>query len=116
MSLRTALAVLLAGVAGSVAYALAAAFFVEAAQMQLAADPRFHLVGVFFAVPVPLLYRFVPGAAGAGVALLLLTLLPALASKLGGDAVLGWPVLLALTFIYALTALVVYRLVAGSRE
>ena len=65
---------------------------------------------------LPVIYRFLSGAGSAVLALLLLTLLPALAAKVGGDAALAWPVLLALTFISALTALVVYRIVAGARS
>lgn len=113
VSPRTALAVGLAGAAGMVAYALAAALFVDAAQLSLLANPGFYLVGIVFVVPLPLIYRFLPGAEGTGLALLLLTVLPAYAAKQEGEETLGWPVLLALTFIYALTALVVYRLVAG---
>jgi hypothetical protein len=115
ISPRTALAVALAGIAGSIAYALAGALFVDAGLLQLAADPRFHLVGIFFVLPAPVVYRFLSGAWSAALALALMTLLPALASKAGGETALAWQVLLALTFVYALTALVAYRLVAGPR-
>jgi hypothetical protein len=115
MSFRTALALALAGIAGSFAYALAAALFVETGLLQLAVDPRFHLVGIFFVLPAPVVYRFLSGAWSAALALLLMTLLPALATKAGGETALAWHELLALTFVYALTALVVYRLVAGNR-
>ncbi|GAB4360256.1 MAG: hypothetical protein Kow00114_13780 [Kiloniellaceae bacterium] len=113
VSPRSALAVGLAGVAGMVAYALAGALFVDPAQLDLLAQPGFYLVGIVFVVPLPLIYRFLPGAEGAGLALLLLTVAPAYAAKQEGEGSLAWPALLALTFVYALTALVVYRLVAG---
>lgn len=116
MTFRTVLALVLAGIAGSFAYALAAALFVDGELVLLATNPKFHLVGIFFVLPAPVVYRFLPGAWGAALALLLMTLLPALASKLGGETMLAWHVLLALTFVYALTALVVYRLVAGPRR
>lgn len=116
ISPRTALAVALAGVAGMVAYALAAALFVDPAQLELLAQPGFYLVGVFFVLPLPLIYRFLPDARGAFLALVLLTVAPAVASKVGGETLLAWQVLLALTFVYALTALVVYRLVTGPNK
>ncbi|MEO3428124.1 hypothetical protein AAFN88_04655 [Pelagibius sp. CAU 1746] len=115
MTPRTALALLLAGVAGMAAYALAAALFVDPAQLELLAKPGFYLVGVFFALPLPVIYRFLPDARGAFLALVALTVAPAAASKLGGETLLAWQVLLALTFVYALTALIVHRLVAGGR-
>ncbi|WP_193367065.1 hypothetical protein [Pelagibius marinus] len=114
MTPRTALALLLAGIVGMVAYALAAALLVDSAQLSLLAKPAFYLVGIFFVLPAPVVYRFLPDARGAALALALMTLMPALASKLGGETMLAWHVLLALTFVYALTALVVYRLVAGA--
>ena len=115
MVIRTILAVVLAGVAGVLANAAAAALFVNPALWQLAMVPNRYLIGIALAVLVPLVYRVRPGAWGAALALLLLTLLPSLAAKLALGAVIAWPTLLALNFIYALAALVVYRLVAGTR-
>ena len=115
MTYRVAFALVLAGIAGMTAYALAAALLVDSAQLDLLAQPGFYLVGIFFVLPLPVIYRFLPGAWGALLALVLLTVAPAVASKTGGETTLAWHVLLALTFVYALTALVVYRLVAGGR-
>lgn len=115
MVIRPILAVVLAGVAGVLANAAAAALFVNPMLWQLAAAPSRYLIGIALAVVVPLVYRVRPGAWGAALALLLLTLLPSLAAKLALGAVIAWPTLLALNFIYALAALVVYRVVAGTR-
>ena len=115
MTPRTALALALAGIAGMVAYALAAALFVDPAHLTLLSNAGFYLVGVFFILPLPVVYRFLPGTRGALLALVLLTVAPAVASKVGGETTLAWPLLLALTFVYALTALIVHRLVAGGR-
>ncbi len=98
------------------AYGLAGVLVVDAALLQLLAQPGFYLVGIFFVLPLPILYRYLPGAEGTGLALLLLTVVPAYASKKAGDTALSWPVLLALTFVYAVVALAVYRLVAGGRR
>lgn len=115
MVIRPILAVVLAGVAGVLANAAAAALFVNPVLWQLAVAPSRYLAGIVFAVLVPLVYRVRPGAWGAALALLLLTLLPSLAAKLALGAVIAWPTLLALNFVYALVALVVFRLVAGPR-
>jgi hypothetical protein len=115
MVIRTILAVVLAGVAGVLVNAATAALFVNPALWQLATVPNRYLIGIALAVLVPLVYRMRPGAWGAALALLLLTLLPSFAAKLALGAVIAWPTLLALNFIYALAALVVFRLVAGTR-
>ncbi len=114
MVIRPILAVVLAGVVGVLANAAAAALFVNPTLWQLAAVPNRYLIGIVFAVIIPLLYRVRPGAWGAALTLLLLTLLPSLAAKLALGAVIAWPVLLALNVVYALAALVAYRLVAGA--
>jgi hypothetical protein len=103
MILRTGLAVVLAGVAGCLANAAFAGLFVNAALWQLALAPGRYGFSVLFAALLPPIYRLLPGAWGAALALALLTLLPA------------WAVVLALNFVYALTALLIYRLVLGPR-
>lgn len=114
MIFRTALAVVLAGAVGVLANAAAAALFVSPILWKLAAVPNRYAIGIALVILVPLVYRLRNDAWGAGLALILLTLAPSLLAKLLLGAVTAWPVVLALNFIYALTALVVYRLVRGS--
>jgi hypothetical protein len=113
MIFRSLLAVVLAGAAGVLANAAAAALFVSPALWKLAAVPNRYVLGIALVVLLPLLYRLRRDAWGAALALVLLTLAPSLLAKLLLGAVTAWPVVLALNFVYALTALVVYRLVAG---
>lgn len=115
MVLRTVITIVLAGAAGVLANAAAAGLFVNAGLWKLAAVPNRYAIGIALILAVPALYRLLPGAWGAALALLLLTLAPSLLAKLVLGAVVAWPVVLALNFVYALTALVVYRLVLGSR-
>ena len=115
MILRTGLAVVLAGVAGCLANAVFAGLFVNAALWQLALAPGRYGFAVLFAALLPPLYRLLPGARGAALALALLTLLPSLLAKLAFGALTAWAVVLALNFVYALTALLAYRLVLGPR-
>jgi hypothetical protein len=115
MVLRTAVAVVLAGVAGTLANALAAVVFVNPALWPLALAPGRYAIAVLLAAVVPAIYRLVPSAWGAALALGLLTVAPSLLNKLVFGGVAAWPVLLALNFVFALAVLVAYRLVAGSR-
>jgi hypothetical protein len=115
MALRTAVAVVLAGVAGTLANALAAVVFVNPALWPLALAPGRYGMAVLLAAGVPAIYRLLPGAWGAALALGLLTVAPSLLNKLVFGGVAAWPVLLALNFVFALAVLVAYRLVAGSR-
>jgi hypothetical protein len=115
MNFRPALAVLLSGVTGTLANAVAAAAFVRPGLWVLALAPGRYAVAILLMAAVPLLYRLVPGAWGAVVALVFLTLTPSLLAKLALGTLTVWPVVLALNFVYALAALVVYRLVLGNR-
>ena len=113
MMLRTTLAVVLAGVAGTLANAAAAAVLVNPALWMLAKAPGRYAVAVLFMLPVPLLYRLLPRVAATVLALVFLTLAPSLLAKLVLGMLTAWPVVLGLNFVYALAALAVYRLVAG---
>jgi len=115
MILRTVLAVGLAGVAGSLANALAAVVFVNPALWVLALAPGRYAIAALLAIAIPVIYRILPGAWGALLALVFLTMVPSLLNKLVFGGFAAWPVVLALNFVYALAALVAYRLVLGSR-
>jgi len=116
MVFRTGLAVTLAGAIGCLANAVFAGLFVNPSLWQLATVPNRYILAILFAALLPLIYRLLPGAWGAVLALVLLTLLPSLLAKLVLGAFTAWTVVLALNFVYALTALVVYRVVAGQRS
>lgn len=105
----------LGGVAGTLANALAAVLFLHPALWTLALAPARYAVAILLMLAVPPLYRLLPGAWGAVAALAFLTVAPALLEKLALDALAAWPVVLALNFAYALAALVAYRIVAGSQ-
>lgn len=114
MNLRTVLAVVAGGVAGTLANALAAAALVNASLWILALAPGRYAVAILLMVAVPFLYRLLPGVRGAVLALVFLTVAPSLLAKLAFGALAPWPVVLSLNLVYALVALVVYRLIAGS--
>ncbi len=112
MMLPTGLAVLLAGAAGTLANAAAAAVFLNPGLFaRLAVVPNRYVIGILFVALLPLIYRLLGGARGAFLALVVLTLAPSLLAKLGLGAMTAWPTVLALNFVYALTALIVYRVI-----
>ena len=114
--IRTILAVVLGGAAGTLANAAAAALFLRPDLFErLAVVPNRYFIGIALAALVPLIYRLLPGAWGALLALVFLTLAPSLLAKLGLGAMTAWTTVLALNFVYALVTLIVYRLVAGGR-
>lgn len=110
--LRTVLAVVIAGAAGTLANAAAAGLFLRPDLFErLAVVPNRYVIAILFVAAVPLIYRLLRGAWGAVVALVLLTLAPSLLAKLGLGALTPWSTVLALNFVYGLVALIAYRLV-----
>ncbi len=110
--IRTLAAVLAGGIAGTLANAAAAAVFLNPGFFtRLATVPNRYVIGIVFVALVPLIYRLRPGAWGAFLALVALTLGPSLLAKLGLGAMTPWTTVLALNFVYGLIALLVYRLV-----
>lgn len=114
MNFRTVLAVVVAGVAGTLANALAAAALVNPGLWVLALAPGRYAVAILLMVAVPLIYRLVPGLWGTVLAVAFLTIAPSLLAKLALGALTAWPVVLTLNFVYALMALAAYRVVAAS--
>ena len=114
MMLRAGLAVVLAGVAGTLANAAAAALLVNPALWILAEAPGRYAVAILLVAAVPLLDRLLPRVAATALALTFLTLAPSLLAKLVLGMLTAWPVVLGLNLVFALAALGVYRLVAGS--
>ena len=112
MIVRTVAAVIAAGAAGTLANAAAAGLFLRPDLFErLAVVPNRYVIGIALAAVIPLIYRLLPGARGALLALVILTLAPSLLAKLGLGAMTAWTTVLALNFVYALTALIAYRLV-----
>ena len=114
MNLRTILAVVLAGTAGTLANTLALVILIGPNLWHQALVPGRYGVAIALMIAVPFLYRWLPGFWGAVVALVFLTVAPSLNANLVLHMGVPWASLLAFNFVYALAALVVYRLVRGS--
>lgn len=114
MRWKTAVAVVLAGIAGTLVNAAAAALFVNPALWILALAPGRYAVATLLLLAVPVLDRLLPRALASLLALLFLTVAPSLLAKLLVATLTAWPVELSINLVYALAALAVYRLLAGS--
>ncbi len=78
----------------------------------LAVLPEVYVIAIALAAIVPLIYRRLPGARGAVLALFFPTLAPLLLYALH-SGLKDWTVVLGLSFAYALGTIVVFRLVMG---
>ena len=113
MSIKHILAVIVAGVAGTLANALAVAAFVNPELIRLALVPGRYGVAVAVALAIPLCLWLVRGRAAPWAALALLTVIPSLLAKFVFGAGAPWHLVLALNAVYGFAALVAYRMVAG---
>lgn len=115
IALKTALAVVVAGVVGTLVNAAALAVVLDPARLGLALVPGRYLVAIAVCAALPLLHGrlqrpwFWPAAA------LWLTLAPSLLAKLVFAAQAGWGQVLIFNFVFALAALFTYWLIAPSR-
>lgn len=108
---RIALAVVLAGIAGTLANTLAAMAVFGADRWTLATVPARYGVAILVALALPGLDRLLPSKWSALAGFAALTILPSLNAKLVLGVGAPWGLVLALNAVYALAALVVYRLI-----
>lgn len=110
------LGVILAGAAGTIAKALAAAAFVDPGLLRFVVDPGNYAVGILVALAIPLSLHSLRGRLAPWAALALMILLPTLLAKFAFGAGGPWHLVLSLNAVYGLAALAVYRAVAGGRR
>lgn len=115
IDLQTALAVVVAGVVGTLVNAAALAAVLDPARLGLALVPGRHLVAVAVCAALPLLRRRLRPPWFWAAAALWLTLAPSLLAKLVFAAQAGWEQVLIFNFVFALAALVTYWLIAPRR-
>jgi hypothetical protein len=106
-------AVVLAGVAGTVANALAAAIVVSPASIRLALVPGRYAVAVVVAGTLPFIFSLARQPISPMLGLVVLIVVPSLLAKLVFSAPAPWSIVLLLNAVYALVALAVYALAAG---
>ncbi len=114
--IRTLLAVVLAGIIGTIVNAFAASVVVGPDKLAFLYVPNRYLIAIGVAVLLPLLNMFLSGHVWRIVALAALILVPSLIAKqlLGVGA--PWTMVLMLNGFYALAALVSYQIFRGQRR
>ncbi|MCF6199357.1 MAG: hypothetical protein L3J67_08175 [Hyphomicrobiaceae bacterium] len=114
--LRILIAVLLAGIVGTVVNAFAASIIVGPAKLDFLYVSNRYLIAIGVTVLLPLLNLFLSGHVWRLVSLAALILVPSLIAKqvLGVGA--PWTMVLMLNGFYALAALVTYQILSGKRR
>ena len=101
--------VLVAGVAGTIVNAIAAAIVVAPASIRLALVPGRYAVAAL----LPLIFSSLQQPISTVLGLVVLTIVPSLLAKLVFSVRSPWSIVLLLNAVYALVALVVYAITAG---
>lgn len=112
---RAVIALILAGVAGTVLNAAAVALVVSPDLWTLALVPGRYLVAVALCLVLPVLARYVDRIWFVVIGIVWLAVAPTILAKLvfGVDA--PWPTVLGFNVVYAIAAMVVYGLIAKTR-
>ena len=114
--LKTIVAVVVAGIVGTIANSAAITAAFGAPFVPLAISPGRNLVAILVAALLPLIYGRLTGAAAHLVALLALTVIPSVLAKTVFAAQAPWLAVLLLNGVYALAAIVVYLLITRGAE
>ena len=106
--LRHGAAVVAAGVAGTLANAVAAALIVDGALIRFTLVPGRYAVAILVAAALPIVFRRFDRQFATAIGLVLLTVAPSLLAKLAFGAGAPWPTVLGLNAVYALAAVAVF--------
>jgi hypothetical protein len=107
-ALRRVLAVIIAGVAGTIANSVVVAALTPSAFVPLAVSPGRNAVAIAVAALLPLIYAGISGVAAAAIAVAALTVIPSILAKLVFGVVAPWPFVLGVNAVYAVAAWAVY--------
>jgi hypothetical protein len=117
-ALRRIVAVIVAGVAGTIANSVVVAALTPNPFVPLAVSPGRNAVAIAVAVLLPVIYAATSGVAAAVIALVALTVLPSILAKLVFGIGAPWPFVLGVNAVYAIAAWAVYEAImrmGGSR-
>lgn len=116
LALRTTLAVVFAGIVGTLANALARALGGGMDKLSLALVPGRYAVAIAVCAALPLLGRYLDRAGFWLAAVPVLVIIPSLLAKLVFGADAGWASVLFYNAVYAIAAIATYVLIIGPRE
>ena len=112
----TILAVVVAGVAGTIANSVIVAALTPNDFVTLATSTGRLGVAIVVAGLLPLIYQQISGATAAVIAVMALTIVPSVLAKLAFGVGAPWGLVLAVNGVYALVALAVYLGVMRARS
>ena len=110
---RLVVAVVVAGIVGTIANSIIVAALAPNAFVPLALSPGRNAVAIAVAVLLPVIYVAMSGIAAAVVALAALTVIPSILAKLVFGVGAPWLFVLGVNAVYALAAWAVYLAIEG---
>jgi hypothetical protein len=111
-AVRLILAVIVAGVVGTVANSAIVAALTPNEFMPLVTSPGRNAVAIAVAALLPVIYAMSSGAVAAIIAVVALTVIPSLLAKLVFGIGAPWPFVLGVNAVYAIAAWAVYWAIA----
>lgn len=113
-TIRIVLAVVAAGVAGTVANSIIVSLLVDAANfLPLATSPGRLTVAILVAALLPVIGARLSGPSEAAASIIALTVIPSVLAKLVFGVGAGWLFVLFVNAVYAVAAWAVYHAIAG---
>jgi hypothetical protein len=112
-SIGLILAIVLAGVAGTIVNAIAAAIVIAPSRIRLALVPGRYVVAIAVAAVLPFIFRWARLSVATVLGWAMLTIVPSLLAKLYFKAPLQWPLVILLNAFYAAAAVIVYQRVVS---
>lgn len=113
ISTKHILAVVIAGIVGTLLNAFAASIVISPDKIGFALVPGRYAVAIAVAALLPFVYAACKGKISWPLAMALLTVIPSLIAKLVFGAGAPWTLVLSLNAVYALGATIAYALVTG---
>ena len=107
-ALRRIVAVILAGVAGTIANSVVVAALTPNPFVPLAVSPGRNAVAIAVAVLLPVIHAVTSGVAAAVLALVALTVIPSILAKLVFGVAAPWSFVLGVNAVYAIAAWALY--------
>jgi hypothetical protein len=107
-ALRRIVAVIVAGIAGTIANSVVVAALTPNPFVPLAVSPGRNAVAIAVAVLLPVIYAVTSGVAAAVIALVALTVIPSILAKLVFAVDAPWSFVLGVNAVYAIAAWAVY--------
>jgi hypothetical protein len=106
--LRIALAIVLAGIVGTIANSVVVAALTDIPFVNLALSPGRNAVAIAVAILLPLIYLGLSGIGAAVLSMVALTVIPSLLAKFVFGIGAPWPFVLGVNAVYAIAAWATY--------